>query len=404
MKDEQQLEAAAVPDNKSRPPVVTLFLRGALVFSSIAISVLIGEVFVRVFFPQPLATPWSTDMDGISCGRPNTHGRHFVPHAFDVTISYNSQHFRGQKEYTLDPAPGVTRIVMLGDSSTFGWGANDDETYPAQLEQILQNRYPQHPVEVINTAHPGLGPGEESLFYSMWVNKFHPSIVILNLHVNDPQDEVKRQLFGLDSHSGVVPRHSTQLATMNSRVRRGRELINSFAAIRFLTAHSELFNLVRRTASASLAKDEGGSRVDVTREQYVTLGIPLVRGEIGWLQERVRESNAKLVVVLIPGREAIYPFPTSWASFVSERQWEVERLDAALREVCQQRVIPFIDLGPSVLSAASRTQQPLYYFHGFETHPNPLGYRAFAEGVAAGLVEDGVISGQDGVGGVVGAH
>ena len=48
--------------------------------------------------------------------------------------------------------PGVQRIVALGDSFTQGYGVEEDEAYPRQLERRLEG------VEVINLGVPGACP------------------------------------------------------------------------------------------------------------------------------------------------------------------------------------------------------------------------------------------------------
>src|SRR5262249_56058174 len=49
---------------------------------------------------------------------------------------------------------GVFRIVVLGESSTFGYGVKDEETYPYQLEQQMNARSAGRRVEVLNLGLP----------------------------------------------------------------------------------------------------------------------------------------------------------------------------------------------------------------------------------------------------------
>jgi len=90
-------------------------------------------VFPRVPRPRGLAPTWAS------------------------TVSRRS--FRGA-DFADTPGDDTLRIVCLGDSTTFGTGSNDDETYPAQLQNILRRRYPGRNVEVINAGIPG---------YSSWI-------------------------------------------------------------------------------------------------------------------------------------------------------------------------------------------------------------------------------------------
>ncbi len=71
---------------------------------------------------------------------------------FPITI--NSQGFRGE-EFTREKPEGVIRILTLGASSTFGFFNREDETYPHQLEVMLNQRCPgPEQFEVINFAIP----------------------------------------------------------------------------------------------------------------------------------------------------------------------------------------------------------------------------------------------------------
>lgn len=75
---------------------------------------------------------------------------------FDVRI--NNHGFRGD-DYQLTKPPGMLRVACLGDSSTFGYGDRDDETYPEYLEDYLQKRREEigggvTQVEVLNFGVP----------------------------------------------------------------------------------------------------------------------------------------------------------------------------------------------------------------------------------------------------------
>ncbi len=71
---------------------------------------------------------------------------------FPVTI--NGHGFRG-KEFVVEKPEGVIRVLTLGASSTVGLWNRDDETYPYQLELLLNENCPgPQQFEVINFAIP----------------------------------------------------------------------------------------------------------------------------------------------------------------------------------------------------------------------------------------------------------
>jgi PIN domain nuclease of toxin-antitoxin system len=148
--------------------------RLALLVFSILLGLLIAEGLVRVFMPQSVAVPLQDEINGVTAPRPNVRGRHAIPNTFDVTVSISSQRFRGRRDFTAKPERGVLRIAVLGDSFTFGIGANDDETYPAVLQQLLQERLARtgsyQGVEVLNAGVGGTGTGEQALWYEVFLS------------------------------------------------------------------------------------------------------------------------------------------------------------------------------------------------------------------------------------------
>lgn len=100
-------------------------------------------------------------------------------------VSINSQGFRGG-EIDQIKKPGVTRIVTLGSSSTFGYYDRDNETYPYYLEQKLnKDSKTTGRFEVINLGIPHLRSEEIlALFYAEAIPLL-PDVVTFYEGVND---------------------------------------------------------------------------------------------------------------------------------------------------------------------------------------------------------------------------
>lgn len=100
-------------------------------------------------------------------------------------VSINSRGFRGG-EFDETKKPGVTRIVTLGSSSTFGYYDRDNETYPYYLEQKLNKTLgPKGKAEVINLGIPHLRSEEIlALFYAEAI-PLHPDVITFYEGVND---------------------------------------------------------------------------------------------------------------------------------------------------------------------------------------------------------------------------
>ncbi len=88
-------------------------------------------------------------------------------------LNSNSKGLRGKTEYEYQRTPGKRRIVILGDSFTFGEEVSDDETYSHYLESALPN------TEVLNLGVQGYGNDQMLLYLKEEGVKYHPDIVIL---------------------------------------------------------------------------------------------------------------------------------------------------------------------------------------------------------------------------------
>ncbi len=69
-------------------------------------------------------------------------------------VSSSAARLRGPA-FAPTPAEGVTRILAIGDSTTFGWGVAYEDSWPARLERELGERGQQ--VEVLNAGVPAMG-------------------------------------------------------------------------------------------------------------------------------------------------------------------------------------------------------------------------------------------------------
>ncbi len=82
-------------------------------------------------------------------------------------------------------APGTFRVVALGDSSTFGWGVDPEETYPRRLEALLRERHPGMKVEVINLGVCGYSSFQGRILLERDALAFQPDVVTISYGSND---------------------------------------------------------------------------------------------------------------------------------------------------------------------------------------------------------------------------
>jgi lysophospholipase L1-like esterase len=121
----------------------------------------------------------SGDLDIVYDLRPNIRGIfHGVP------LRINAHGLRGP-EIQREKAPGVTRIAVIGDSFTFGWGVAEEDSFPALLGRQLAEVTPGASFEVLNFGVPGTNTAMQEARLTRVVMQFQPDLVLHQFYSND---------------------------------------------------------------------------------------------------------------------------------------------------------------------------------------------------------------------------
>src|SRR5262249_53631027 len=111
------------------------------------------------------------------------HQEIHIPGAARV-ILVNSLGFRGV-DFDAEKKPGTSRIVVLGDSVTFGVCVDEDETFPFLLAEILRGRRTERRWDVVNAGVPGYGSEQEVGVLNEKGLALRPDVVVLAFCAND---------------------------------------------------------------------------------------------------------------------------------------------------------------------------------------------------------------------------
>lgn len=105
-----------------------------------------------------------------------------------VPVHINALELRDPREYELAKRPNTFRILVLGDSVTFGHGSVYEHTYPYLLEQRLKTWRPDVDWQVWNAAVPGYNTSQELAHLLEVGDRFEPDLVIVGFFANDMAD------------------------------------------------------------------------------------------------------------------------------------------------------------------------------------------------------------------------
>ncbi len=108
-----------------------------------------------------------------------------IPNQHNEYVNINSFGFRGA-EISKEKPENVYRIIMLGGSTLFGYGATSDETtIPGFLQQKFETTNSDFKVEVINAGSSGAYSKTETLYVKHKLLDFDPDLIIVYDGWND---------------------------------------------------------------------------------------------------------------------------------------------------------------------------------------------------------------------------
>ncbi len=119
----------------------------------------------------------------------NTFSRLQADKSKKYLIEANALGFRGPN-VTQAKAPGTFRVLVFGDSSSFGWGVSQGDEYARVLESLLRAKYPGRQIEVLNFAIPGDSSEYGRLIFDEFASSYQPDYVIVGFGANDAKNVV----------------------------------------------------------------------------------------------------------------------------------------------------------------------------------------------------------------------
>lgn len=345
-----------------------LLPRLALLLGALLVALVAAELIYRAVKPAPYAGPTLRQPDGTVIplsemaaiyrrsvaapsdpsagprGRCNLH----VKHCFDrpvwpyfdadgcVSVDSNSLGFR-DREFAVAKAPDEYRILAVGDSFTLGSGVQLEDTWPQVLETLLRARR-TGPVEVINAGFAAVG--HEPPGYIQWLTsdgvRFSPDVLILGLCLND---------------LGDIPMLGYPIAAPEP----------------WLGGISELLEALQRewAQRALLAtRFDYAELLRLRPEPWNATKAALIA-----IRDLCAQRGIRYVVAILP-----------MMSCLGENCPYVG-VHAAVRAFCAEAKIECVDLLPQL---RGRDERELWV-HPTDQHPNHVGNRLLAAGIAAYL-------------------
>ena len=283
----------------------------------------------------------------------------------DTVYEINADGFRG-RAYTPTPAPGTFRILALGASTTFGFGVNEGETWPARLERILDGEGGFR-VEVLNLAVNGYNPYNEAALLADRGLAYQPDLVLVEFGVAAIMDP--SLLF--DAQTRMHPALIPDAALPDPKMRRPAPV------------YAALLRPCQALRTCAWLVDALGLGGPADTREALSMLYPRVPSETerAWLAQQYGEMarlalsrGAQFAVLLFPHREQL-------------RGKLSKGPQAAVARLGQEDGWPTFDLLPVLGSATQDGKSAQVMLDGW--HLSAAGHAVAAHAIALWLVQEG---------------
>lgn len=377
-----------------------------LVFFALMISLVMAELLVRKIKPQityseanrlvnkcyandPLL-PFSL-MKNAKCNLINPFGD------FNTFATINSLGYRG-KNFSLNKEQGVKRILALGDSFVFGFGVSDEETFPYQLEEILEKKLNKK-VEVINAGYAdAFSPDSYYVYLKNRGLKLKPDLIIMEFFVWNDIGDFTETVWEEVDEKGLPSKISSCCRVADQGILRNKIteikyrypwLRESHLFLAFMGVLKSRLGLPKEPKNAVPKRDfyqgcvlHPGCIDNFKSEEEKTYTV--IKG----IKELTKTNKIPLIVILVPVDIQLYPeawekYGHTWLPEGENRDFIQKRLGNFLK----QENIPYLDLYPTFDQQRGKG----YPYFSHDGHFNSLGHQIAAEAIAIYLTESKLV-------------
>jgi lysophospholipase L1-like esterase len=351
---------------------------GFLLFVTLPLVAVAGEVFVRLKSPSGHITPATLRSKDLLYTS-SLFARHVFPRTEHVVIGkkgkpkyyINPLGYRGEP-FSVQKPPQVVRIMVYGGSAAFDGGAPMGKDWPHLAESRLRNSgFPN--VEVINAGIPGLASSDSVGRLLTEGHTFHPDYVLLYAAWNDIKEFQETEPL-LRRNLPVCPVNEPKTTYQNFLDYRLCQVSQLYVRLRerYYTRKYD-----DGTMSRPRVESYGSSLSESALQQYkmnVRTFVDVARNAGA---EAVLVSHARLVArdnSAEQKKRILYDFVCLTHEALCDA---FEATDRIMREVSAEKNVPLIDAS-SLLSG----REEIFLDH---VHFNALGSNAMAEVIATSM-------------------
>jgi lysophospholipase L1-like esterase len=277
------------------------------------------------------------------------------------------------REHERAKPEGVLRIVVAGDSVTWGAGVRRDEAYPERLEALLNQCAGRPAFEVLNLGVPGYNVSQAVERARVLGLSFDPDLVIYGYVLNDPMD-YSVELETLRAMQGDAER---RIERQSSWLQRNSRLYA--LAVHGLRQRVEQRPLDRRRLSEIYNREEAWR--SVRRGSHLRYFSRLHEEPDSWgrVQGGLETLGRELDAARVAGAVAVFPLNLK-GGFAS---YPLRALHEKVGAEASRQGLAVIDLLPVFAERAGAAAGATLFKDPF--HPSVEGHELVARAILRGL-------------------
>jgi lysophospholipase L1-like esterase len=291
---------------------------------------------------------------------------------FELSIRINSL---GMREREIGPRrAGERRLLVLGDSFTFGAGVEAEQAFPRRLEAELRAAGREN-VLVLNGGVPAYGTTQQSAWLERLASRIEPDAVLLAFFLgNDFYDNL-----GLNTYA-VSSGYLVNVETHAQRVQLGARLGIPAGVRVFLRTRLHLYAFSMHAWSRLLAAggasdaEEGLGIYRDPPDPTTSAAVAATRAALARLADSCRARGIPLGLALLPDARLL-------ALERPVQDIDPGRPVALARAIASALDVPLLDLTPDM------DANPLELFFPLDGHYNAAGHALAARSIARALQE-----------------
>ncbi len=357
---------------------------------------------------------------------PNTVA-HYQTVEFNYNAKINSLGLRNN-EFSTVKKDSVFRVLCIGDSWTFGWGVNIENSWPMQLENYLHSEG-YFKIEVINCGSPGQYTSTHKKYMSELVPLLKPDLVLLGVlqlddlaqiyennyflrqnestaTVNEPNIFSTIKYFSTEVIKASFNNYATlffkkketnstdEIDIKNEWKESSCDLIQQFnylQKLRFSTFSDTVQNLFKSgNLNASLLDvyinyPDRLSVFNNPANPATIFALQEMDKDVKEMKEICKISNAKMVFINLPINDFVGHKVERTALDVLSPFWiSNNKIDSMYHSISSNNQIPYLQLTESFLNLKENDA----YFFKYDGHPNEKGYKKISIDVGNYLIDN----------------